>query len=337
MAGPVSISRRRFLRQTATFSAAAALAGGVGGCGWGISKDQYDPGDGHMMMVGDWGADGDITNQRQVASAMQSVAAKHSLDLKALLLLGDNFYGPLSGVNSPRFQVQFEKMYPASTFNCPAYAIPGNHDYEVSPVAKYPLELQYAQNSGTRWTMPSQWYSFMFPLDNPVMKIVALDSNVPLPTTGGFYTMTPQQYADQLIFLEAELAAPRTVPFLVVIGHHPVYSDGPHGDHPVLVRDWDPLFRKYGVHLYIAGHDHDLQHLEFAGHPTSYFCSGAGGADLYNLKIPGSVRGPYAQKVFGFSHMHATQDLLTLRHIDGTGQTLHKFTKAVDGTVKVLI
>src|ERR1700677_4435038 len=29
------------------------------------------------------------------------------------------------------------------------------------------------------------------------------------------------------------------------MGHHPVYSDGPHEDHPVLVRDWDPLFRQY--------------------------------------------------------------------------------------------
>jgi hypothetical protein len=38
-----------------------------------------------------------------------------------------------------------------------------------------------------------------------------------------------------------------------MMAHHPVYSDGMHDDHPILVRDWDPLFRKYKVDLYLAG------------------------------------------------------------------------------------
>ncbi len=52
----------------------------------------------------------------------------------------------------------------------------------------------------------------------------------------------------------------------------------------MLIRDWDPLFHKYRVDLFLAGHDHDLQHLEFQGHPTSHFLSGGGGADLYALE-----------------------------------------------------
>ena len=59
----------------------------------------------------------------------------------------------------------------------------------------------------------------------------------------------------------------------------------PRGDHKVLIQDWEPLLRKHRAHLYLAGHDHDLQHLEFEGHPTSFVSSGAGGADLYDLKI----------------------------------------------------
>jgi hypothetical protein len=120
------------------------------------------------------------------------------------------------------------------------------------------------------------------------------------------------------------------------MGHHPVYSDGPHGDHPVLVRDWDPLFRKYQVPLYLAGHDHDLQHLEFEGHPTTHFLSGGGGADLYNLKIEPSTRGPYAQKIYGFSHLSVTPNELTLRHLDADGRTLHAFTKTKDGKLRIL-
>jgi tartrate-resistant acid phosphatase type 5 len=107
-------------------------------------------------------------------------------------------------------------------------------------------------------------------------------------------------------------------------------------DHPVLIRDWNPLFRKYKVDLYLAGHDHDLQHLEFAGHPTSFFLSGGGGADLYDLKIDPSKRGAYAKKVYGFSHFSVTRQQMTLRHLDDDGRQIHAFTKTPGGNVDIL-
>jgi hypothetical protein len=88
--------------------------------------------------------------------------------------------------------------------------------------------------------------------------------------------------------------------------------------------------------MYLAGHDHDLQHLEFEQHPTSFFLSGGGGADLYDLKIDPSKRGPYAQKVYGFSHLSVTSKQLTLRHLDSNGRTVHAFTKTPAGEMTVL-
>ena len=129
---------------------------------------------------------------------------------------------------------------------------------------------------------------------------------------------------------------PRSTPFLAVLAHHPMYSDGPHGDHATLIQDWDPLFRKYGVHLYLAGHDHDLQHLELESHPTSFFLSGGGGSGIYNLKISPAHRGPYAQKVYGFSHLSVTKKHMTLRHLDSEGHILHSFRKSKDGEVTIL-
>ena len=41
-----------------------------------------------------------------------------------------------------------------------------------------------------------------------------------------------------------------------------------------------------------------------------------GGADLYDLKIDPSKRGPYGQKVYGFSHLPSAKKI-TLRHLDG--------------------
>jgi hypothetical protein len=332
-------SRRRFLKQSFAFSAAAMVApAALSGCGSGIVTNQFlGP---HLLMLGDWGVSGDFRSQSTVASAMQNYVRQQNLKIDALFMLGDNFYGNLTGgVSSPRWQTQFENMYPASVFPGPAYAIPGNHDYEIAPMAKYPEEMAYAKRPGTRWTMPSQWYRFEFPGINPMLTVIALDSNMPLPPDeagAGLYTMTEQQRQDQLAWLEAELQKPLRTPYLAVMAHHPMYSDGPHGDNPTLIRDWDPLLRKYNVHLYLAGHDHDMQHLEFDNHPTSFFMSGGGGQGLYPITTDPAVRGPMAQSIHGFSHLEAKKDWMTLRHVDGSGNIIHAFRKFQDGSITIL-
>jgi tartrate-resistant acid phosphatase type 5 len=330
------LNRRRFLRQSFAFSALASL-GSLASVAGAVPSD---PAAAQTLVLGDWGYD-DPRAQSQVAAGLRAYAKQHAVHPQALLLLGDNWYGGLAGgVACPRWQTQFEDMYPAQEFACPAYAVLGNHDYQRWPESKVDAELAYARSGHSRWTMPARWYRFDFPARNPLVTFLALDSNMPhgdgKEKSGRNFTLTPAQQAEQLTWLETELRRPRTTPFLAVIAHHPVYSDGPHGDHPVLIRDWDPLFRKYRVDLYMAGHDHDLQHLEFEGHPTSFFLSGGGGADLYPLKVDPAQRGPYAQKVYGFSHIAVTQRGMTLRHLDQNGGTLHAFTRTAGGKVTVV-
>ena len=325
-------NRRQFLRQSVAFSAIAAL-GGV--------RSLAAPGNDarHLIVVGDWGYD-EPKAQISVSRAMGAYTQQHSLHPEALLLLGDNWYGELpGGVDCPRWKTNFEDAYPTSIFPGPAYAIPGNHDYQIMPESKLAAELAYARRPGTRWTMPSLWYRVELPATNPIITLIALDSNVGYPGHSvklPNFILTDAQRTEQLAWLEAELSKPLNTPFLVVMGHHPIYSDGPHGDHPVLIRDWEPLLRKHKAHLYLAGHDHDLQHLEFDGHPTSFFLSGGGGADLYRLKIQSNERGPFAQKVYGFSHIEMTPDLLTIRHLDEQGRQVHAFTKRPDNSVRIL-
>lgn len=333
----IPINRRRFLRQTFAFSALAALGSAPGIAARQISDDSAA----ELLMVGDWGYDSHLTGQAGVAAGMRKYAEDLHLRAQALLMLGDNWYGQLEGgVNSPRWQTQFEQMYPAESFNCPAYAVLGNHDYQRWPMSKVDAELEYARLGKSRWFMPSLWYRFTFPAKNPLITFLALDSNMPSPdgdeSKGVNFTLTPQQQAEQLAWLESELKRPRTTPFLAVMAHHPVYSDGPHGDHPVLIRDWDPLLRKYKVDLYLAGHDHDMQHLEFEGHPTSFFLSGGGGADLHTLKIDPAKRGPYGQRIYGFSHLSVTSHQITLRHLDSDRRILHAFSKTPEGKITFL-
>jgi tartrate-resistant acid phosphatase type 5 len=332
-----TVSRRRFLRQSFAFSALSAL-GSLPGAAASLPSD---PAAAEILMVGDWGYDKEHSPQSAVAKGMREYTQRNRVGAQALLMLGDNWYGALDGgAHSTRWQTQFEQIYPAEVFCCPAYAILGNHDYQNWPDSKVDSELEYARIGETRWTMPARWYRFEFPAKQPLITFLALDSNMPFPdgssSRGRDFTLTQAQQAEQLAWFEAELKRSRATPFLVVMGHHPVYSEGKHGDHPVLVRDWDPLFRKYKVDLYLAGHDHDLQHLEFEGHPTSFFLSGGGGADLYDLRIDPAKRGPYAQKVYGFSRLSVTPQQMTLRHLDADGHQIHAFTKTPNGGIKII-
>lgn len=324
-------TRRRFLRQTFAFS---ALAGGLARH---ALAAPVNPAAQHMLLIGDWGYTGDLSQQTAVAKAMAGYLGEHRIKTGAVFFLGDNFYGKFEGhVKCPRWKTQFEDMYPRTSFDCPCYAILGNHDYHVEPADKLDAQLKYAAATpGTRWTMPAKWYRFDFPTQNPLVTFLALDSNYQKATADKL-SLTDDERAAQLKWLKAEFAKPRSTPFLAIAGHHPIYSNGPHGDSKPLIETWDPLLREQRAHLYLGGHDHDMQHLEFAGHPTSFVLSGGGGAKLYPLARSADARGPYAQSIAGFTHLEITAQSIVVRHIGVDGKTLHAFSKATDGKVALM-
>src|ERR1700679_3489930 len=195
---PDTISRRRFLRQSFAFSALASLGSFSAAAG----SLPPDPAAAQLLVLGDWGYE-DKTAQSQVAAGLRAYARQHSVHPQALLMLGDNWYGELAGgVASPRWQTQFEEMYPAGDFSCPAYAVLGNHDYQRWPESKVDAELEYARSgrnggTATRWLMPARWYRFEFPAKNPLVTFLALDSNMPHADgkqgLGGDFTLPAKQ------------------------------------------------------------------------------------------------------------------------------------------------
>lgn len=350
------LSRRRFLRQTLAFSALAV----AGKPGLALAPHRDHPEAAHAIVIGDWGyldklntqgfgSGNNFAAQSQVARGMRHFAQGLSRKPDALFLLGDNWYGDLpGGVDSPRWMAQFEQTYSADVFPGPAYTMLGNHDYQYLPatVNKVEAELEYAQTGKgvdgqpTRWQLPARWYTFDFPTHKPLMRCIVLDSNMPRADGavrhGADFYLTPQQQAEQLSWFQQQLERPRELPFLTVMAHHPIYSNGPHGDHPILQRDWAPLMKQHKVDLYMAGHDHDLQVLHFEGEPTTHVLSGGGGADLYVLQKDGLDRGPYAQEVHGFSHLSVTAQSLEVRHMDADGRFLFGIGRDRQGKVREL-
>jgi hypothetical protein len=251
-------------------------------------------------------------------------------------MLGDNFYGEMpDGVNSRRWIKQFEQMYPSSLFPGPAYAVLGNHDYETFRGDKVKAELAYTRQS-TRWTMPQRWYSVTLPKENPLLTLICLDSNIPgskgIDLWPWSFVLTREQQDEQQQWLEAELAKPLTTPFLAVAAHHPLYSNGQHRDNPKLIAQWDSLLRRHNVDLYLSSHDHDLQHLEFKGHPTSFVISGGGGAEFVGWTTPPHARGPWGLRALGFTDLQISKEEVVVRHIGKDAAVLYEFKKPVDIT-----
>lgn len=276
----------------------------------------------HLFAIGDYGTLS--PGQNAVAKAMGAHREKHSLTLAGMLLLGDNVYGAVKDgfhVDSPRWNEGFEAMYPSDALNCPCHVVLGNHDYSDNAGGEE-IQLAYAKRPGTRWKLPSKWYRLDLGEHARSVTILALDSNVGRYKDGG---------DAQLAWLEKELAKPRGT-FTLVMAHHPIYSDGKHGDTPALAK-WAPILNKHRVHAYLCGHDHDMQHLELADQFTSYVISGAGGAGVRPLQ--GKRERKFGRDVHGFTHLQVSSEALTFSHHDTEGKVLHRFAKQADGSVEI--
>ena len=220
------ITRREALRRTVLFSTAALATSGRSFLRAAPVETKFDSGGLHLLALGDYGTHGDA-NQISVARAMSKFAKSLDQPLTAVLALGDNFYKPIT---PSRFQDHFENMYSKDGLDCPFYACAGNHDYgpKYDPQeGKLQMQLDYAKNNpDSRWKFPAKWYTLELPsADKPLVKIIVLDGNY---WEGA---LTPQEKIDQRRFFEAELKKKSDAPWLWVVNHFPLFSDGHgHGD-----------------------------------------------------------------------------------------------------------
>lgn len=279
-----------------------------------------------FIAIGDMGT-GDEA-QARVAAGMLEVCAAEGCDF--VVGLGDNIYE--AGVASPydpQFLLKFETPYQA--FDVPFYMTLGNHDNGGvrSLHATGDLQVQYAARTDRGmdlWVMPARWYEHTH---GPV-RFLALDTNVvfsaqeEVPGTAATLTRDVDG-VQQLAWLKGRLADPGESTWTFLHGHHPLVSNGEHGNAGLESPPLDAWLREAvcasgGVHVLVTGHDHDLQYLpaqEGCG-AVEFVVSGAAAqvrpiADLANpaLFACGST--------LGFVWMQVEGDVLTTRFHDADG------------------
>lgn len=323
------LNRRQAIRRTLVFSTALLSARWVETLAAQLpAAGPTAKGGIHLLAFADFGYGNKA--QATVAAGMAAFAATLGAPLTSVLALGDNFYKTLT---PERFRTDFEAMYPVRELPCPFHVVLGNHDYgpgydSGQGAAKAQMQLDYARDQPTsRWKLPAKWYALELPDPaHPLVKIIFLDSNLTESC------LTPQEKLDQQRFLEAELRKDTRAPWTWIAAHHPLFSDGPHGDNATLISRWGPCIADSAVSLYLCGHDHTLQHLEVPDYRASFVVTGAAGAGLHELKDTG--RG-YTQKIFGFTHLHVTTEAVDVQYLDADGRRLHAFRRTRDGKVAV--
>lgn len=233
------------------------------------------PGALDFLVVGDWGRSGEYF-QKDVATQMGK--ASHQLGASFIVSTGDNFYPRgVASVMDPHWQRSFEHIYTAHSLMVNWYPVLGNHDYAGNPQA----ELEYSGIS-RRWNMPARYHSMEERADDGTKVLLVFTDTSPFEQ--GYHSSSEEPFrsnirtqdtATQKAWL-AKTLQHSDATWKIVFGHHPLYTSGPRkGRVNTVATTLQPILQANGADLYIAGHEHVLEHDQLS--PTlAHIISGAG-------------------------------------------------------------
>ena len=220
----------------------------------------------HVVAFGDYGTGS--SHQSAVAHAITVRNSQMRFDFG--ITMGDNFYFcGVKSVTDSKWKTRWEAFYTPLGF--PFYASLGNHDYGNPPIVcpaqrgSPDAEVAYTQHSDS-WRMPARYYTFKA---GPAL-FIAID--------------TEGWSEKQLTWIQDTLAASAADPDIkwrIVYGHHPIFTSGVHLNERrigELRAKLLPVLQAAHVDAFIAGHDHDMEHLRSDG--IEFLICGGGGAKL---------------------------------------------------------
>ncbi|QKJ32064.1 metallophosphoesterase [Mucilaginibacter mali] len=238
-------------------------------------------------MVGDTGGMHDTEKQHRVAVEMtkQYLSAAHQPEF--LFHLGDLVYNyGEAGSYAQQFFQPYEK-YPGHI-----YAIAGNHDSDVNPVAIAPyksldafaavfcdIEHRRVTFGGDTNRKSGIQPHIYWTLETPLATIIGMHSNVPK------YGVVDDEQIDWFKQELKHAGAQRPNKAVIVAVHHAPYSaDTNHGSSEPMINLLEGIFEETGIRpdLVASGHVHNYQRFQKSyadGKALTYLVAGAGGYD----------------------------------------------------------
>ncbi|CAD5113052.1 DgyrCDS2249 [Dimorphilus gyrociliatus] len=281
----------------------------------------------NFITIGDWGRTrtaGVPNKQDDVARQMDVWARENNAEF--VLTLGDNFYPDgVFSADDEQFETKWRNVYlnPYPSLRVEWKISLGNHDHRVF-TGHYQVEFGKTE---PLWELPSFNYTFTKTFGDTSVFFVVVDSD-------SLYWLVNDTLNEQVSWLDETLEQ-ASADWVIVAAHHPVYSSGHHGSDFGMIDDVRPILLKHNVDFYLAGHEHDLQHLNGPpGDSIEYVISGGGGAsarpqneiaveDLKDMNV--------TQKMFnsinGFTGIKVKQNSITVEYVDLEGTMFYSFTK----------
>jgi hypothetical protein len=257
-------------------------------------KYDYTPRDIRILSVGDWGSAAlggyHLRNAENTADAMKIYASEYKP--KLVLNTGDNFYYcGIHNTSDPQISTDYVELF--GNIGLPWYNTLGNHDYGFNPDAQLALN-----ETIPTWNMDARYYHKRVVLDvneSLVLNIIVLDTNPCIadyrgddrakwdPCSIQYPTCAPmegecmfhqniiqQDCKTQLDWFNATLSNinPAGNEWVFVLGHHKADE--------IDVEDFQDILSSNRVHLYLNGHNHNLEHYSIDGQ-AKYITTGAGG------------------------------------------------------------
>lgn len=272
----------------------------------------------HFIVLGDWGTAGS-RGQAAVAAAMEKIATREKVDF--IVSSGDNFYPRgVDSVNDPHWTNTWEHMYSSPGLEkLPWYISLGNHDY----MGDINAQIAFGRVN-RRWQLPARYYTKEFSIDKDQrLQLVVLDTSLFVnryrKRPGNYHGINDEPPGQQIEWLQRVLQKSRA-DWRIVIGHHPVYTSGKHGNTPELEAFLPDLLKKYEVQAYFSGHDHHLEHYR-PDTGIDYFISGAGAR---TRKVTPGENSRFSSDSPGFAVIHLAADCLVLRFINEHAEELYR-------------
>ena len=247
-----------------------------------------------IAFVSDWGYIGEGGLAATAASANKRVFDRY-------IFGGDNVYETgIASVHDSRMT----DLY-VNNFNkvlVPQYVVEGNHDAFGSYLAQL-LYSQYQQY----WRAEYYYFNHTVSSRDVTVCLLLIDTER--------FSMSGQES-----FIHSVLGSPecQQSDYILIAGHHPVFSSGGHGDSSLFKAKLLPILTHYKVDLYICGHDHTMSVHEDSG--VRFVIAGASGrrtTDTFFLSTSKASRTLFSTyNKYGYADLQFGSDFLELKLVD---------------------
>ncbi len=274
----------------------------------------------NFIVINDAGRNG-YYDQKPIAAEMGALAER--ADIEFVATAGDTFHS--LGVGStadPLWMTNFELIYDHTELQVDWFPVLGNHEYHGNTQAV----IDYSHIS-RRWEMPARYYTRSFGIeDDATLRLLMVDT---APLIDKYRDDEDNEYPDarlqcmerQLVWIDSVLTASRDT-WTVVIGHHPIWAgtDKDEEERTDMQARLEPVLKKHGVDMYIAGHIHNFQHIRRPDSGIDYVVNGSASQGRKVVELDGQV---FSSRSTGFSVVAASPDSLKLHMLDRDAQLLY--------------